>query len=50
LSEHIYVGPPAPPPSLVRSLVGSYQRAIVIGVSATLVVIVVALLGMRACG
>jgi hypothetical protein len=34
----------------VRSLFTTYQRAIVIGASATIVIVVVTLLAMRACG
>jgi serine/threonine protein kinase len=50
-SEHMYIGPPAPPPSraIAQTFFGTYRRSILVGATAGLVTLIVAGLALRSC-
>jgi serine/threonine protein kinase len=50
LSEHVYVGPPAPAAPGIKGLVNQYRKPIVIGAGAGLIILVLAIVGVRSCG
>jgi eukaryotic-like serine/threonine-protein kinase len=49
-SEHMYVGPPAPAPPGLDALIRQYRKPIAIGAAAGLIILILAIVGVRSCG